>query len=105
MKDTLITEFVNFTALETTSDEQLLSKADIFINQFMKKQDGFVDAELVKNTEGMARCFILRYQSFDKVKAIIEKLRSSEEFDAFKSVIVPGSIGVTFQQQLNSWPV
>ena len=40
MKATIITEFVKFKVLETTTDEQLISKADININGFHKKQDG-----------------------------------------------------------------
>ena len=103
MKDTIITEFVNFRALETTADEQLLAKADIFINDFLKKQDGFVDAELVKDIDGDARIFIIRYESMEKVKAIVDKMRNCKEFDAFRSNIVPGSIGVTFHPSLGKW--
>lgn len=103
MKDTIITEFVNFRVLETTSEKQLLSEADIFINDFLKKQDGFVDAELEKDVEGNARTFIMHYESFEKVKAIVERMRSSKEFDEFKSAIVPGSIAVTFHQHLRNW--
>jgi len=103
MKNTMITEFVNFKALETTTDEQLLSKADIFINGFLKMQDGFVDAELVKDGEGDAPCFIIHYESFEKVKAIVAKMGNCKEFDEFKTVIVPGSIGVTFHQNLRTW--
>jgi hypothetical protein len=103
MKNTMITEFVNFKALETTTDELLLTKGEIFINDFMKKQDGFVDAELVKANEGDARCFILRYENFEKVKSIVDNLRNSKEFSEFRSVIVPGSIEVSFNQQLRKW--
>lgn len=103
MKTKIITEFVNFNVLETTTDDQLLLKADIFINNFLKKQDGFVDAELVKNVEGNARCFIIRYESFEKVKAIVGEMRNCREFEEFKSVLVPGSIGVTFHNQLKRW--
>lgn len=103
MKNTMITEHVNFKALETTTDEQLLLKADIFINGFLKKQEGFIDAELVKDGEGDSRCFIIHYESFEKVKAIVAKMGNCKEFDEFKSVIVPGSIGVTFHQHLKKW--
>lgn len=100
---TTITEFVNFKVLETTTDEQLVTKADSFINDFMKHQEGFVDAGLLKATEGNTRCMILRYESFEKVKAIVEKLRNCREFDEFKLLLVPGSIGVTFNTQLKAW--
>lgn len=100
---TMITEFVNFRVLETTTDEQLMAKADRFIGDFMKKQDGFVDAELTKTVKGDSLCFILRYESFEKVKAIVEQLGSCKEFAEFKLLLVPGSITVTFNPQLKTW--
>lgn len=100
---TIITEFVNFKVLGTTTDEQLIAKADRFIGDFMKKQDGFIDAELVKASDGDERCFILRYESFEKVKAIVEQLRNCKEFAEFKLLLIPGSITVAFNSQLKSW--
>jgi hypothetical protein len=102
MKNSNVTELVNFKVLESTTEEQLLLKADSLID-FLKKQDGFVDAELLTDAEGNARSIIIHYESFEKVKSIVEKMRSCFEFDDFKSVLVPGSIGVTFQQQLKKW--
>ena len=102
MKDTIITEFVKFKVPETTTDEQLIAKADIF-NDFQKKQDGFINSELLKDTEENAWFFIYHYESMEKVKAIGEKMRSCNEFAEFKTLIVPGSIGVTFYPQLKKW--
>jgi ABC-type uncharacterized transport system substrate-binding protein len=102
MKTSMITEFVKFQVLESTSDEQLLSSADI-LNDFQKKQDGFIDAEVVKNVAENAWCFVYHYESMEKVKAIGEKLRSSKVFDVFMPLIVPGSLNVTFHQQLRTW--
>lgn len=99
----MITEFVNFKVLGTTTDELLIAKADRFICDFMKTQDGFVDAELTKASEGDARCFVLRYESFEKVKAIVEQLGNCKEFAEFKLLLVPGSITVTFNPQLKTW--
>lgn len=99
----MITEFVKFKLLETTTNEQLLSKADIFIVDFQKKQDGFIDVELEKEAEVNAWLFVFHYESFEKIKIIGEKMRLSKEFDEFKTIIVPGSISVTFYQQLRKW--
>jgi hypothetical protein len=103
MKTTIITEFVNFKVLETTSTEQLLVKADNMIDGFLRQQEGFMDGELVKNAQENACSFILRYDSMEKVKAIVDKMRSCKEFDEFKSVIVPGSISVSFNQMIRKW--
>jgi hypothetical protein len=99
----LITEFVKFKVLETTTDEQLISKADIVINGFWKKQDGFIDAELVKDVEENSWCFIYHNESLEKLKAGGEKMRSSKEFGDFIPLIVPGSISVTFYHRLRKW--
>ena len=91
MKETIITELVKFKVLETTTEEQLISKVDI-LNDFQKKQDGFIDAELVKDDKENVWCFVYHYESLEKVQAIREKLRSSKVFEEFNSLIVPGSL-------------
>jgi heme-degrading monooxygenase HmoA len=103
MKNSIITEFVNFKVLETTTDEQLLSTSDNIINGFHKKQDGFIDAELVKDVEENTLCFIFHYESLEKIKAGGEKMRNSKEFAEFVPLIVPGSINVIFNHRLRKW--
>lgn len=102
MKNVIITEFVKFKALETTSVELLISKADI-LNDFQKNQDGYINAELVKGVEENSWCLIYHYESMEKVKIIGEKMRSSKVFDEFIPLIVPGSLSVTFFHQLKKW--
>ena len=90
---TTITEFVEISLPETTTVEQLTEKAENF-NNFLKKQDGYIDGELVQALEGNAWRFVFHFENMEKVKAIGEKMRASSEFAEFKSVI--GKIGVTF---------
>ena len=103
MKTTIITEFVKFKALEATSDEQLISKADLNVKGFHKKQDGFIDAELVKDVKENAWCFIFHYGSLEQIMAVGEKLRKSKEFGEFIPLIVPQSISATFYDHLKKW--
>ena len=102
MKNSIITEFVSFKVLETTTDEQLMAKAD-FLNDFQKKQDGFIDAELVKDVKENEWRFVYHYESMEKVKVIGEKMRSSKIFDGFTPITVPGSLSVTFYNHLRKW--
>jgi len=102
MKVTIITEFVKFKVLETTTDEQLISKADA-LNDFQKKYDGFINAELVKEVEGNEWCFVYHYESLEKLKVIGEKLRNSREFGEFNQMIIPGSLGISFHHQVKKW--
>jgi hypothetical protein len=99
---TIITELVKFKVLETTTDEQLISKADI-LNDFQQKQDGFMDAELVKGIKESEWYLIYHYQNMEKVKIIGEKMRSSKVFDEFMPLTEPGSLSVNFYQQLKKW--
>lgn len=102
MKNTVITEFVKIEVLQTTTNEELLSKVEI-INNFLQKQDGFIDAELVKAVEENTWYFIYHIENFEKLKAVGEKLRSKKLFDEITPLIVPGSLIVTFHHQIKNW--
>lgn len=88
--------------LPSTTEEQLLAKSEI-INQFLTKQDGCIDAELVKAVEGNIWFFIYHIESFEKLKAVGEKLREMKLFDEITPLIVPGSMNVSFYHQLKTW--
>jgi hypothetical protein len=102
MKTTTITEFVKIEALQTTTDEQLLATADV-INSFLQKQDGFIDAGLIRAVAGNTWYFIYHIENMEKVKAVGEKLRSSKLFDEITPLIVPGSLSVTFYSNVKNW--
>jgi len=102
MKNSIITEFVNFKVPETTTLEQLVSKAGNLID-FQKKLDGYIDSELVKDVRENEWRFIYHYESLEKLKLIGENLRSSKEFGEFTSLVVPGSINVTFYHGIKKW--
>jgi hypothetical protein len=102
MKTTIITEFVKIDVLQTTTDEQLLATADI-INGFLQKQDGFIDAELIKAVKGKTWFFIYHIENLEKLKAVGEKLRAMKLFDEIIPLIEPGSMSVSFYQQSKIW--
>ncbi|HQG57223.1 MAG TPA: hypothetical protein PK496_09495 [Bacteroidales bacterium] len=102
MKTKVITEFVKMEVLQTTTEEQLLAKTEI-INQFLRKQDGFIDAELVKAIEGNVWFLIYHIENFEKLKAVGEKLRAMKLFDEIIPLIEPGSMSVSFYQKIKTW--
>lgn len=102
MKTTIITELLKVEAKQTTEDGQMIDTAEI-INDFIRKQDGFIDAELIKGTEGNTWYFIYHIENFEKLKVVGEKLRNSKLFDVITPLIVPGSMSVTFFNQLRKW--
>jgi hypothetical protein len=99
---TIITEFIKFKVLETTTEEQLIAKANL-LNAFQEKQDGFIDAELVKGVKENEWYFVYHYENMEKVQAIGEKMRNSKVLDEFTPLTLPGSLDVTFYQQLKKW--
>ena len=102
MKTTMITELVKIEALQTTTNEQMLAKAEI-INAFLEKQDGFVDAELIKAIDGNVWYLIYHIESLEKLKKIGENLRNSKLFDEITPLIVPDSLRVTFHNCVKKW--
>jgi hypothetical protein len=102
MKTTIITEFVKMEVLQTTTDEQIMAKADI-INGFLHKQDGFIDSELVKALEGNTWYFLYHIENIEKLRVVGEKLRSNKLFDELTPVIVAGSMSFSFFGQIKRW--
>lgn len=102
MKTTVITEFVKIEALQTTTSEQLLAKANV-INSFLKNQDGFIDAELVKAIDGNTWYFVYHIENMEKFKAIGEKLRASRLFGEIAPLIDQKGPSVTFFKQVERW--
>jgi hypothetical protein len=102
MKTTTITELVKIEALQSTTEEQLMAKADV-INGFLQRQDGFIDSELVKALEGNIWYFVYHIENMEKLRSVGEKLRSSKLFDELTPLIVPGSMSVSFFSQIKRW--
>ena len=100
MKETRITEFVEISLPETTTVKQFTEKAENFVS-FLKKQEGFIDGEMVQALEGNAWRFVFHFENMEIVKAVGEKMRAGSEFTEFTSVI--GSFGVSFFQQVRKW--
>lgn len=99
----MITELVKLNLPAGTADEKLKEKSDLLINGFMKKQDGFIDAELIKEIDKGDWIFIYHFENFEKLKAVGDAMRKSKEFAEFMAVVSPGSLNVTFYNQLSKW--
>jgi hypothetical protein len=97
-----ITEIVQFKALDSTTEEQIVSAADR-LNQFQKAYEGFLDAEIARDMKENSWRIIFHYENFEWVQEIGSHLRSSREFADFNSLVVPESLKITFYQQLKNW--
>jgi hypothetical protein len=99
MDTKIITELVQFEALDATTDKQIVTPVHR-LNLFQKKYEGFLDAEIAKDMKEDTMHIIFHYENFEKVQAIGAQLRSSKEFIDFRSLIVPESLKISFCQQL-----
>lgn len=102
METKIITELVQFNAKENVADEQIVTAVQN-LNEFQKNLDGFIDAELVKNTKENTWHIIFHYQNFDKVQAIGAALRINKVFSDFTSLVLPKSLEISFHHQLQNW--
>ena len=100
METKTITELVQFEALDTSTNEQILDAVDR-LNRF--QYEGFLDAEIAKDLKKDSWSIIFHYKSFEWVQAIGAHLRSSKEFINFNSLIVSESLSISFAQQLKHW--
>jgi hypothetical protein len=102
MKTEIITELVQFKALETTTDEKL-NVAVNNLNGFLKSLDGFIDAELVKNLKENLWHIVFHFANFEKVQEIGPVLRNNKVFTDFTSLIMQESLDISFHHQIMKW--
>ncbi len=102
METKIITEFVQFETLESTTDEQLVDAVNR-LNQFQGNHDGFLDAEIAKDLKEDSWRIIFHYADMEKVQTIGLKLRNSKEFGDFSSLIASDSLRISFCQQMKNW--
>ena len=102
METKIITELVQFKALETTSDEQVNAAVNN-LTRFLKSLDGVIDAELVKNIKENKWHIVYHFENFDKVQEVGPVLRSNKVFGDFTSLIVKESLDISFHNQLKKW--
>ncbi len=101
MKTTIITELVKLEVLPE-AEAEILAKGEA-VSSFLQKNNGFLDGELIKSTEGGVWYFIYHFESMDKLKEAGQKLRASGLFNELNSITVPGSLSVTFFEQIRKW--
>jgi len=102
METKIITELVQFEALDTSTDEQIVDAVQR-VNQFQKAYEGYLDAEIAKDMKEDSWSIIFHYENFEWVQAIGSDLRSSKEFMDFRSLMAPESLNVSFGRQFKNW--
>jgi hypothetical protein len=70
---------------------------------FLRKQDGFIDCELIKAMEGNTWFLIYHIENMEKLRAVGEKLRSNKLFNELIPLITAGSMNFSFLNQVKRW--
>ena len=70
----MVTELIEFKLLENFSNEQLTTEAESVVENFHKKQDGFVDFALIGDITNQLYQMIIHYESM----ADIEKVKTDK---------------------------
>lgn len=94
-------EILEFKFIPTIQDEEILIKINATIEKFHKKQDGFIDAEVLKNTSEKLWYLILHYKSIANIKNSAENLKVSAEIDALKRIVVPDTIKISLTEMFH----
>ncbi len=99
----MITEIIAFELLEGVSHDQLLKQADKVVNDFHKKQDGYIDMELDNASFGDQWQMIVHYQSMDDIEKVKNNLPHSKAIKEFTQLLAPNSMKVSFFKQQACW--
>ena len=102
MNTKIITELIEIKLLDSIKKDELLLKANE-INTFLKNEDGFIRAELIKEIESNVWNFVYHFENFEKLKAVGAKLKSNKMFEGIKQLSVPDSMNVSFYEQIEIW--
>ena len=102
MDNKIITELVQFKPLDNATNEQIFNAVNN-LNEFQQTLDGFIDAELIRETEEKSWKIIFHYENFEKVQAIGASLRSNKVFSEFTSLVQPGTLDISFYLLLQKW--
>ncbi|MBN2772851.1 MAG: hypothetical protein JXR31_01290 [Prolixibacteraceae bacterium] len=101
----MITEFISFELSDGIGHEQLILQADRVVNEFHKKQDGYVDMELVCENSGKQWQMVIHYQTMDDIEKVKTNLPKSCAIKGFTELIRPGTMKVSFYGQKGKWEV
>ncbi len=103
MENKTITEIVTFQIKLGVAEENTIEIIDDVVNNFHKKQEGFINGELVKGEKENEWSMIYHYQSMENIKAVGEKIAQGTEMDKFKEIVMPESVKLQFLKQILSW--
>lgn len=96
-----ITEIVTFSIADTISDEEIVAIVERLEENFLNKQKGFINAELIGGTERSQWIMILHWQSQEAVDAVGEVFSTAPETEEYRNSLT--SVNLHFAKQVGYW--
>jgi hypothetical protein len=99
----MITELIAFELREGISNDSLIRQADTVINDFHRKQEGYIDMELVSGTSDSTWQMILHYRSMEDIEKVKNNIPHSDAIKDLTEMLKPGSLQVSFYENRGKW--
>jgi hypothetical protein len=99
----MITELIAFEKRNEISSNELIDVAEKVVTNFHKKQDGYVDMELIKESSGRLWKMIVHYQTMEDIEKVKINIPQSKVIKEFTQLVIPESMDVSFFEQQQKW--
>lgn len=98
----LIVEIAQFKLVAGVSEEDFLQEAEAAQKNFLEKQSGYIDRELLKGKDGQW-VDILHWNSMEEAQKAAEVMMSDPATQGFMQKIDPSSVKMLHLEQVKSW--
>ncbi len=101
MENLTVTEIVTFKTAEAYSDNTLIQIVDSLNKNFMTKQAGYLDTELIKGKEERAWMMILHWESMELAKEVSKVFVKSPDTEEYRNALA--EVNLHFTEQVKFW--
>ena len=98
----LIVEIAQFKLAAGVSEKDFLREAEAVQKNFLEKQSGYIDRELLKDKEG-GGVDILHWNSMEEAQKVAEVMMSDPATQGFMQKIDPTSVKMLHLEQVKIW--
>ncbi|MBI5358293.1 hypothetical protein HZB69_01535 [Candidatus Amesbacteria bacterium] len=98
----LIVEIAQFKLAAGVSEEEFLKEAEAVQENFLEKQSGYIDRELLKDKDSQW-VDILHWNSMEEAQKAAEVMMSDPATQGFMQKIDPSSVKMLHLTQIKSW--
>lgn len=98
----LIVEIAQFKIASGVNEEDFLQEAGAVQKNFLEKQSGYIDRELLKDKDGQW-VDILHWNSMEEAQKATEVMMSDPATQGFMQKIDPSSVKMLHLEQMKNW--